>query len=158
MVVDKYSRFAFAYRCPNDYVDSNSVFRPVVCSLRHAEFCSLRSGLSFMSRELKSNLTKRGVSTNRSRPYHSTGNSQVERCNRTIWKSIQLALKGRRLPVTHLETVLNDALHSTRSLPCTANRMSVSLNLLVARQTERRFLCGWLHQGSVLLRKYNHST
>ena len=138
----------FAYPCPNMF--TSTVIRCLdqlfaLCGM--PSFVHSNRGLSFMPRELKSHLTKHGVSTSRSTPYHSTGNSQVERCNRTIWKSIQLALKGRRLPVTHWETVLNDALHSTRSLPCAANRMSVSLNLLVARQMERRFLCGWLHQG-----------
>ena len=119
MVVDEYSRFAFAYPCPNMF--TSTVIR---CLGQLFALCGMPSfvhsdlGLSFMSRELKSNLTKHVVSTSRSTPYHSTGNSQEERCNRTIWKSIQLALKGRRLPVTHWETVLNDALHSTRSLPC----------------------------------------
>ena len=48
------------------------------------------------------------------------GNGQCEKYNGTIWKAVQAALKSRNLPLTHLEVVLQDALHSIRSLLCTS--------------------------------------
>ena len=45
---------------------------------------------AFLSRELKDYLHSRGITTSHSTPYHSTGNSQCERFNQTIWKKYHL--------------------------------------------------------------------
>ncbi|CAB0013080.1 unnamed protein product, partial [Nesidiocoris tenuis] len=55
-----------------------------------------------------------------STPYNPTGNGQIERENGTIWRTISLALKTNNLEVSDWEAVLADALHSIRSLLCTA--------------------------------------
>ena len=44
------------------------------------------------------------------------GNGQVERCHRTVWQTVLLALRTKKLPLAHWEYVLQDALHSIRSL------------------------------------------
>ncbi|KAF2890617.1 hypothetical protein ILUMI_15556, partial [Ignelater luminosus] len=44
----------------------------------------------------------------------------AERYNGIIWKTIQPVLKNKNLPVSHWEDVLNESLHSIRSLFCTA--------------------------------------
>lgn len=77
-------------------------------------------GPSFMSKELKFYLTSVGVATSRTTPYNAPGNGQVERYNGIVWNTIELALQSRNLEITHWEEVLNDALHSIRSLLCTA--------------------------------------
>ncbi|KAF2880197.1 hypothetical protein ILUMI_25998 [Ignelater luminosus] len=48
------------------------------------------------------------------------GNGQAERYNGIIWKTVQLVLKNKNLPVSHWEDVLNKSLHSIWSLFCTA--------------------------------------
>ena len=70
--------------------------------------------------ELKSWPHNFGVPTSRTNRYNSAGNGQVERCYRTIWQTVLLALRSKKLPLTHWEYVLTDVLHSMRSLLCTA--------------------------------------
>ena len=48
------------------------------------------------------------------------GNSQIERYNGTIWQTDRLSLSSKHLPLSSWEAVLPDALHSIRSLLCTA--------------------------------------
>ena len=53
-------------------------------------------------------------------PYNTQGNGQTERYNGIIWNTISLLLKSKNLPVTKWESVITPALHSIRSLLCTA--------------------------------------
>ena len=77
-------------------------------------------GQSLISDELKAFLNDRGVATSRTSAYNPQGNGQVERYNGIIWKAVSLALESRGLPASNWEQVLPDALHSIRSLLCTA--------------------------------------
>ena len=52
--------------------------------------------------------------------YHPAGNGQAERIVGTVWRAVQLALKICQLPISHYETVLDNVLHSIRSLLCAA--------------------------------------
>ena len=65
-----------------------------------------------MSCEPKNYLTETGIATSKSTPYHPTGNSQSERINQTVWKTLQLILKTKKLPTSSLEAVLPEALHA----------------------------------------------
>lgn len=47
-----------------------------------------------MSKEVKGYLCRRGISTNQMMPYDPQGNWQIERTNRNISKTLQLALKS----------------------------------------------------------------
>ena len=71
---------------------------------------------SFLSGTVKDFLLKRGIAFNKSSPYHPTGNAQVERYVGVVWKSIRLALRSNNLPMFCWETVLQETLHSLRSL------------------------------------------
>ena len=78
-------------------------------------------GSCFSAKVFKDFLHFRGIATSRTTPYHHpTGNSQNELWNQTIWRTIKLMLHSRRFPEEAWENVLQDALHSTRSLFCTS--------------------------------------
>ena len=89
---------------------------------------------SFQSNELKSWLHAQGGATNGTTSYNPQGNGQCERYNGIIWKAVQTALKSRRLRGTHWQEVLPDALHSIKSLLCTA---------INCTPQERMFLHAW---------------
>ena len=69
-------------------------------------------GAAFMARDFRNYLVKRGVAASRSTRYHPTGNSQVERTNKTIWKTVQLMVCDQQIPVERWQDVLPDALHA----------------------------------------------
>ena len=77
-------------------------------------------GSGFMSSELKNFLLQKGIATSRTTSYNPAGNGQIERLNGTLWKTIILTLKTKDLPTSYWQEVLLDALHSIRSLLCTA--------------------------------------
>ena len=68
------------------------------------------NGASFLSREFKQYLLKRGNASSESSHYHLVGNGQVEKTVGTAWKAIQWALSTRNVLLLHYETVLNDVL------------------------------------------------
>jgi len=73
-----------------------------------------------MSRDFKAFLAERGIVSSRSSPYHPSGNSQCERVNQAIWKTVKLLLHSRAWPEERWDDVLSEALHSVRTLLCTA--------------------------------------
>lgn len=120
-IVDEYSRFPFAIPC------SDISATTVISSLQQIfslfgmpTYIHSDRGPSFMSQELKSFLTSQGIATSRTTAYNPAGNGQVERYNGIIWKTIELALKTRGLSIQQWALVLQPALHSIRSLLCTA--------------------------------------
>ena len=118
-------------------------------------------GASFLSRELKSYLHDRGVSTSNSTPYHPTGNSQVERYNGIIWKTTQLALRSHNLAGNHWEAVLPEALHAIRSLLCTATNETPHERffLFKRKSSHGQALPSWLAPSNkVMLRRFNRQS
>ena len=120
-VVDEFSRFPFAFPCSD--MTSETVIKclnKLFSIFGLASYVHSDQGANFMSRELKSYLHTRNIATSRSTPYNPEGNGQVERYNGIIWKTITLALKTRNRNINQWEEVLSEALHSIRSLLCTA--------------------------------------
>lgn len=120
-VVDEYSRFPFAFPCEN--MTSSTVIRCLkqLFSIFGAPgYIHTDRGSSFLSRELKEFLEPLGVATSRTTAYNPQGNGQCERYNGIIWQTTMLAAQSRGLREIHWEAVLDDALHSIRSLLCTA--------------------------------------
>ena len=84
-IVDEYSRFPFAIPCPN--MTTTNVIKClaellILCGApdyRHSD-----RGACFMSQELQEYVTKRGIATSKSMPYHPKGNEQGERFNGII--------------------------------------------------------------------------
>ncbi|XP_076814961.1 uncharacterized protein LOC143461082 [Clavelina lepadiformis] len=124
-IIDEYSRFPFAVPCPN--MNSTTVIQGLnqlftltgLPSYIHSDRVP-----SLISHELRTHLRNLGIATSSSTPYHPTGNSQVERYNGIIWKTVTLILKSRKLPLPQWELVLPEALHSIRSLLCTASNVT----------------------------------
>ena len=85
------------------------------CAFLHSD-----RGSSLISEETRNRLLRNGVAYSNSSRYNPRGNGQVERFNGVIWTSIKLALRERNLPDSYFESVLSIALHSQRSLLCTA--------------------------------------
>ena len=120
-MIDEYSRFPFAFPCQD--MTSATVIKcheEVFSMFGTASFVHSDRGPSFMSKDVKDYLSEKGVATSRTTPYNPQGNGQVEKLNDTLWKAINVTLRGQGLPVTHWEEVLPQAPHSIRSLLCTA--------------------------------------
>ena len=122
-VIDEFSTFLFAI--PLSDIETKTVIAKL-CDLfsifgMPAYILSDREP-SFMSADLKNFLHSRGTATIHTTPYNPEGNGQCERYNGTIWKTITLALKNHKLPTTHWEAMISDALYFIRTL------ISVSTN------------------------------
>ena len=110
-----------------------------------------------MSKELQQFFWNRGISQTRSSPYNPRGNGQCERTNGTLWKAIQLALSSQNLPESHWESLLDQALHSLRSLLCTATNETPHERLFAfTRKSANGYsMLTWLSApNKVLLRKF----
>jgi len=128
-----------------------------VCSVQLFSVYSQSDRGSSLSAALKQYLLLRGIATSRSTPYHPQGNSQCERINQTLWRTVKLMLCDKGLSVQAWETVLPEALHSVRSLLCTATNATPHERFLPfdRRSMLGRSLSSWLIQPApVMLRKF----
>lgn len=157
-VIDEYSRFPFAFPCQNMHTST-----VIQCLETIFGLCGMPSyihsdrGASFMSNELKTYLTQKGVATSRTTPYHPIGNGQCERFNGIIWKSIRLKLRTMGLPDKHWELAIQDALHSIRSLLTTATNTTPHERFFSfsRRSTHGNSLPSWLMSpGPVMLKRF----
>ena len=120
-IVDEFSRFPFAFPCPNCNASTViSCLKQLFRLFGTPGFVHYYRGPAFMSRELISFLTNCGIACSKSSIYNAQGNGQCERYNGVIWNMVKLALKSRKLDICQWECVLDGALHSIRSLLCTA--------------------------------------
>ena len=158
IIVDEYSRFPFAFPCAN--LNTSTV---ISCLESLFSFVGMPGylhsdrGRSFVSKELKQYLMCKGIPSSHSTPYHPEGNGQCERYVGIIWKSIKLALKTRHLKEQDWEEVLPQALHSVRSLLCTATNSTPHERFFnfQRRSTHGNSLPTWLMEpGPVLLRRF----
>ena len=157
-IIDEYSRFPFAYPCA-DMTAATIIDR--LCQLFSIfgmpSYIHSDRGSSFMSDELKRFLHEKGIVSSRTTAYNPQSNGQVERLNGTLWRTITLATKSRSLPITEWEVVLQDALHSIRTLLCTANNTTPheSLFKFNRKSTTGISLPSWLTvPGPVLMRRF----
>ena len=160
--IDEYSRFPFAFACSD--VTSSTVIKCLIqlfALFGMPAYIHSDRGACFVSEELRKFLHEKGISTSRTTSYSPQGNGQVERLNGTLWRTIQLALKSRNLPITHWEDVLLDALHSVRSLLCTATNCTPHERLFTycRKSTAGTSLPTWLtSSGPVLLKRHDRSS
>ena len=158
IVTDEYSRYPFAFPCKD--LSTATVIRSLTqlfVLFGLPMYVHSDRGAAFMARDLRNYLVKRGLAASRSTPYHPTGNSQIERTNKTIWKTVQLMVCDLQIPVERWQDVLPDALHAVRSLLCTSTNSTPHERFF---GFERRSMLGkslssWLLQkGPVLLRRF----
>jgi transposase InsO family protein len=158
-IVDEYSRFPFAFACSDLSAETVIKFlNQLFAIFGMPSYIHTDRGASFMSSSLKEFLTHRNIATSRTTPYNPEGNGQIERYNGIIWRALTLALKTQDLPIEAWETVLLDALHSVRSLLCTATNCTPHERIFTyhRRSTSGRSIPTWLTTpgSKVLLKKY----
>ena len=157
-VIDEYSRFPFAFACPD--MSATTVIQCLetiftLCGM--ANYVHSDRAQTFNSEELKTYLLQKGIAMSKTTPYHSQGNGQCERYNGIIWKAVQLKLHSQKLDTKHWEFLLPEVLHSIRSLLCTATNSTPHEKFFgfVRRSTQGGSLPTWLMSpGPVLLRKF----
>lgn len=157
-IVDEFSRFPFAIPCPDISATTViSCLQSLFSLFGLPAYVHSDRGASFMSSDLKNFLHSQGVATSRTTAYNPQGNGQVERYNGIIWKTIQLALKTKQIKIERWEEMLPTALHSIRSLLCTATNITPHERLFSysRRSSNGRSLPDWLTKpGPVLLRNH----
>lgn len=158
VIVDEYSRFPFAFPC-SDLTSQTviSCLASLFSMFGTPGYIHSDRGTAFMSASVRDFLTNNGIATSRSTPYHPTGNGQCERYVGLIWKAVTLALDSQKLPPSSWEAVLPQALHSLRTLLCTATNATPHERLFSfpRRSCSGHNLPTWLATpGKVLLRNY----
>jgi len=161
IIVDEYSRYPFVFPCSSTssatVMDSlNKLF----CLFGFPSYLHSDRGAAFMSRDFKAFLAERGIASSRSSPYHPTRNSQCERVDQIVWKTIKLLLHSRAWPEERWGDVLNVALHSVRTLLCTATNETPHERMFrfQRKATFGHAMPTWLlREGSVLLCRHVRS-
>ena len=157
-IIDEFSRFPFAFLCKD--MQSSTViqcFNQLFALFGMPSYVHNDRAPDFLSKEVREYLHSRGVATSKTSRYNPRGNGQAERYNGTIWKAVTLALKSKGLPLSAWEEVLPDALHSIRSLLCTATNCTPHERLFnfQRKSTAGNSVPSWLaHPGPVYVRKH----
>ena len=155
-IVDEYSRFPWAFPC-SDMTASTVIkcFTQLFSIYGTPGYIHTDQGSNFMSKEVKTFLLQKNVATSRTTPYNPQGNGQIEKTNSTIWKAVTLALQSHGLPQTCWQDVLPDALHSIRSLLCTATNTTPHERLFMfqRRSTSGSSVPSWLTDAETALLK-----
>ena len=161
--VDEYSRYPFAFPC-SDMTSTTVIFclSQIFALFGLPDYIHSDRGSNFLSTEVKSFLNNRGIASSKTTPYNPRGNGQTERYNAIIWNTILLMLKSRDLPVSKWETVVPDALHSVRSLLCTATNCTPHERIFTynRKTTSGTCLPNWLTTpgGTVLVKRHDRTS
>ena len=157
-IIDEYSRFPFAFACPN--LETSTVIKcleQLFAIFGMPNYIHSDRGQSLMAKELKDHLHNLGIATSRTTSYNPQGNGQCERYNRVIWKTIELALKSHHYPNSQWEIVLMEALHSIRFLLCTSTNSTPHERMFSHQRqsSSGTSIPSWLsHPGKVLLKRH----
>ena len=160
-IIDEYSRFPFAFPC-SDMTSSTvtNCFNQLFSVFGLPNMVHNDRAPDFLSDETVNYLHSKGVATSKTSRYNPQGNGQVEKLNGTLWKAIQVTLHSRELKVSEWETVLPDALHSIRSLLCTATNATPHERMFnFSRQsTAGKFIPSWIKPGPVYLKNHTRKS
>ncbi|KRX14053.1 Uncharacterized protein T07_5149 [Trichinella nelsoni] len=160
-VVDEYSRFPFAFPCPDISTQTVSkCLTQLFYLFGMPAYIHTDRGSSFMSNDLKTYLHSLGVVTSRTTAHNPQGNGQAERYNGIIWKAVTLALRSHNLRIEQWEEVIGLALHSIRTLLSTATNATPHERLFgyPRRTPTGTSLPTWLTTpGIVLMRRLNRT-
>ena len=157
-IIDEYSRFPFSFPCP-DMTAATLIkcFTQLFSMFGMPGYIHSDQGASLMSKAFKDFLFANNVASSRTTPYNPACNGQVEKTNGTLWKAITLRLKSLGLPQSHWQEVLPDALHSVRSLLCTATNATPHERFCMfqRRSASGTSIPSWLSEGETALLKRN---
>ena len=160
VIIDEYSRFPFVYACKN--LKASTIIEKLTdlfCMFRLPSYVHTDQGTNFMSYKFKSWLHSLGVPTSRTTRYNPRGNKQVERYNGIIWKTIVLALRAKKLSLTHWEYVLPNVLHSIHSLLCTVTNCTPHEHMFC--HDKKSFngvsLPSWVKPGPIYVKNHNRN-
>ena len=148
VIIDEYLRLPFVYACKN--LKASTIIEKLTdlfCMFGLPSYVHTDQGTNFMFYKFKSWLHSLGVPTSRTTRYNPRGNGQVERYNGIIWKTIVLALRVKRLSLTHWEYVLPNVLHSIRSLLCTATNCTPYVTYVCFPMIENHTMVYRCHHG-----------
>jgi hypothetical protein len=115
-------------------------------------------GTQFMSADLRDYLHSKGVATSNTTAYNPQCNGQVEKLNSTVWKAVQLACGTHNAPIENWEQYLSVALHSIRSLLCTATNCTPHERMFMhtRRSPNGNTIPTWLtSSGQVLMKRFD---
>ena len=154
-LIDEYSRFPFAYPCRD--MSSRTViqcFNHLFSIFGMPDMVHNDRATDFLSDETQNYLLGRSISTSKTSRYNPQGNGQVEKLNGTLWKAVQVTLHSRNLKSSDWEEVLPDALHSIRSLLCTATNETPHERMFnfTRKSTTGKTIPSWVRPGPVYVR------
>lgn len=157
-IVDEYSRFPFVFPCSD--ISTSTVIKCLTTLFSlfgMPAYVHSDRGASFMSQELQAFLRGKGIATSRTTSYNPAGNGQVERYNGIVWKAVETSLKSKNLHIKYWQVVLPDALHSIRSLLCTATNETPHERFFKfpRRSSSEAAIPTWMTEpGTVLLKRH----
>ena len=154
-IIDEYSRFPFAFACKD--MTSKTVikcFNELFSCFGMPNYIHSDRASDFLSSELTQYLHSKGIATSKTSRYNPRGNGQTERYNGVIWKTVQLGLSSKKLPSSAWETILPDALHSIRSLLCTATNTTPHERMFnyTRKSTSGNSMPSWLIPGPIYIK------
>ena len=160
-MIDEYSRFPFAYPCRD--MTSNTItqcFNHLFSLFGMPDTVHNDRGTNFLSEETQNYLLSKNIATTKTSRYNPRCNGQVEKLNGTLWKAIQVTLHARELKLSDWEAVLPDALHSIRSLLCTATNTTPHDRLFnfTRKSTSGKTIPSWVKPGPVYVKNHTRTS
>lgn len=125
VAVDEFSRFPFAFPVKDTSAETAvRCLTSLFTVFGTPEFVHSDRGAAFTSAHYKEFLLQNRIAQSFCSAYNAPGNGQTERYNGTIWKAVSMACHSQGIDIKSWETVLPVALHSIRSLLCTATNQT----------------------------------
>ena len=160
-IIDEFSRFPFAYAC------QDTTSKTVVQCFDHLfsifgmpDMIHSDRASDFLSEETTQYLHRKDIATSHTSRYNPRCNGQVEKLNGTLWKAVQVTLHSRNLGSHDWEMILPDALHSIRSLLCTATNTTPHEKLFIypRKSTAGKSIPSWMKQGPVYVKNHRRQS
>lgn len=160
-IIDEYTRFPFAFPCRD--MTSKTVIHclnQLFAIFGMPDMIHTDRAADFLAGEIKDYLRGKGIATSKTSRYHPEGNGQVEKLNGTVWKAIQTTLHSSNMKLPHWEEILPNALHSIRSLLCTATNMTPHERMFKysRRSSSGTSVPTWAKPGPVYVRNHTKSS